>query len=130
MKILIDTHIFLWASGKTARLSEETLDLLANPETEKFLSVASVWEISIKYGKGLLPLPEHPRRFVPMTLAASDVSPIPVTMRHAIGVTDLPRHHGDPFDRLLISQARLNGMYLLTDDKVFERYEVDLINLQ
>jgi len=130
MKILIDTHIFLWASGKTARLPEETLELLANPEIEKFLSVASVWEIAIKFSKGLLPLPEHPRRFISITLAASDVSPMPVTLGDAIGVADLPRHHGDPFDRLLISQARLNGMYLLTDDRVFERYDVDLINLQ
>lgn len=130
MKILIDTHVFLWASGKTSRLSSETLDLLANPETQKFLSIASAWEICIKFGKGTLPLPEHPRTFIPMTLAESDVTPVPVTLRDAIGVTDLPRHHGDPFDRLLISQARLNGMYLLTDDKVFEQYEVDLINLR
>src|SRR5580765_2768156 len=129
MKILIDTHIFLWASGQADKLSEETLDLLANPETQKFLSAASVWEIAIKYGKGLLLLPEHPRRFIPLTLAASDITPIPVSFDDAIGVTDLPRHHGDPFDRLLIAQAKLHEMYLLTDDKIFERYDVDLINL-
>ena len=129
MKILIDTHIFLWAAGNTSRLPAETLGLLANPETEKFLSVASVWEIAIKYGKGLLPLPEHPLRFIPLTLAKSDVSPISVSLRDAIGVTDLPRHHSDPFDRLLVSQARLNEMYLLTDDKIFEKYDVDLISL-
>lgn len=129
MKILIDTHIFLWASGKTLRLPAETLELLANPETEKFLSVASVWEIAIKYGKGLLPLPEHPQRFIPLTLAESDISPIAVSIRDAIGVTDLPPHHGDPFDRLLVAQARLNEMYLLSDDKIFERYDVDLISL-
>jgi PIN domain nuclease of toxin-antitoxin system len=129
MKILMDTHIFLWAAGKTARLPAETLDLLRNPETEKFLSVASIWEIAIKHGKGLLPLPEHPRRFIPLTLADSDVSPISVSMRDAIGVTDLPPHHGDPFDRLLVSQARSNEMYLLTDDKIFEKYDVDLISL-
>jgi PIN domain nuclease of toxin-antitoxin system len=129
MKILLDTHIFLWAAGPTEKLSEETLDLLINPEAEKFLSAASVWEIAIKYGKGQLPLPEHPRRFVPITLAASNIVPIPVTLADAIGVTDLPRHHVDPFDRLLISQAKLLGMYLLTDDKVFERYDVDLIDM-
>ncbi len=129
MKILLDTHIFLWASGKTSRLPTETLELLANPESEKFLSVASVWEIAIKYGKGALLLPEHPRLFIPLTLAESDVSPISVSLRDAIGVADLPRHHGDPFDRLLISQARLNDMYLLTDDKTFEMYDVDLISL-
>lgn len=129
MKILLDTHIFLWASGTTSRLPTETLELLANPDTEKFLSVASVWEIAIKYGKGSLPLPEHPLRFIPMTLAESDIATIVVSMRDAMGVTDLPRHHGDPFDRLLISQARLNGMYLLTDDKTFEMYDVDLISL-
>jgi PIN domain nuclease of toxin-antitoxin system len=129
MKILMDTHIFLWAAGPTRRLPAETLELLGNRETEKFLSVASIWEIAIKYGKGSLPLPEHPRRFVPTTLANSDVVTLPISIRDAIGVADLPRHHKDPFDRLLISQARLNEMYLLTDDRTFEMYEVDLISL-
>ena len=128
MKILMDTHIFLWAAGPTERLSEETLDLLANPEAEKFLSAASVWEIAIKYGKGQLPLPEHPRRFIPITLASSNIVSIPVTFRDTLGVTDLPHHHGDPFDRLLIAQAKLRDMYLLTDDKIFERYDVDIID--
>jgi PIN domain nuclease of toxin-antitoxin system len=130
MKILLDTHVFLWAAGKTSRLSPETIDLLANPETQKYLSIASTWEICIKFGKGMLPLPEHPRSFIPLTLANSDVTPMPVTLRDVIGVTDLPWHHGDPFDRLLISQARLNAMYLLTDDRQFESYDVDLINLR
>ena len=128
MRILLDTHIFLWAAGSTKKLSAETLDLIANPEAEKFLSAASVWEISIKYGKGQLPLPEHPGRFIPITLASSNIVPIPVTLRDAIGVTDLPHYHGDPFDRLLIAQAKLHGMYLLTDDKIFERYDVDIID--
>lgn len=127
MKILLDTHVFLWASGPTDRLADETLDLLANPETEKFLSAASVWEIAIKYGKGALPLPDHPRRFIPLTIAASDIASLPVAARDAVEVADLPHHHGDLFDRLLIAQARLHEMYLLTDDKVFERYDVDLI---
>ena len=127
MKILIDTHIFLWASGRSPRISDETLDLLANPETEKYFSIAGVWEIAIKYGKGLLTLPEHPIQFVPKTLASSDISTLPIALRDAIGVADLPRHHGDVFDRLLISQARSHGMYVLTDDLRFEMYDVDLI---
>lgn len=129
MKILLDTHIFLWAAGPTEHLSMETLDLLANSESQKFLSAASVWEIAIKYGKGTLPLPEHPRQFIPLTLDASDIELIPVTIREAIGVANLPTHHRDPFDRLLISQAKLHGMYVLTDNSVFERYDVDLISL-
>ena len=128
MKILLDTHIFLWAAGPTEKLSEETLDLLANPGSEKYLSAASAWEIAIKYGKGLLPLPEHPKRFIPFTLAASNIVSIPVTFGDTLGVTDLPRHHGDPFDRLLIAQAKLHDMYLLTDDQIFERYDVDIID--
>jgi PIN domain nuclease of toxin-antitoxin system len=128
MKILLDTHIFLWAAGSTGKLSYETLDLLANPETEKFLSAASVWEIAIKYGKGQLPLPEHPRRFIPLTLASSNIVSMSVTFSDTLGVADLPRHHGDPFDRLLIAQAKLHDMYLLTDDRIFERYDVDIID--
>lgn len=128
MKILLDTHIFLWAAGATKKLSAETLDLLANPETERFLSAASVWEIAIKYGKGQLPLPEHPKRFIPITLAASNIVSMPVTFNDTLGVTDLPRHHGDPFDRLLIAQAKQHGMYLLTDDRIFEHYDVDIID--
>lgn len=128
MKILLDTHVFLWASGPTERLAEETLDLLANPDTEKFLSAASVWEIALKYGKGVLPLPDHPRRFIAQTIAASDISQIPIATRDVVEVADLPHHHGDAVDRILIAQARLHGMYLLTDDKVFEQYNVDLIS--
>lgn len=128
MKILLDTHIFLWASGKVSRLAAETVDLLANPEVEKFLSIVSVWEISIKYGKGMLPLPEHPKEFIPLTLGESDISLLSISLQDALGVSDLPHHHGDPFDRLLISQARSNGFYLLTDDRIYERYDVDLIN--
>ena len=73
-------------------------------------------------------MPEPPGRFIPITLASSNIVPIPITFRDAMGVADLPRHHGDPFDRLLISQAKLHGMYLLTDDKIFERYDVDIID--
>ncbi|HEY2866763.1 MAG TPA: type II toxin-antitoxin system VapC family toxin [Pyrinomonadaceae bacterium] len=129
MKILIDTHVFLWAAASGDRLPRKTLDMLADPKIEKVLSIASVWEIAIKYGKGSLPLPEHPSVFIPFTLAASDIRTIPITMRDALAVADLPRHHGDPFDRLLIAQAKLYGMHLLTDDKDIMKYDVDLIRL-
>lgn len=129
MKILLDTHIFLWAAGPTERLSDETLDLLANPDVEKVLSAASIWEIVIKYGKGQLPLPEHPRRFIPITLASSDIVAMPVTFRDTLSVSDLPVHHTDPIDRLLIAQAKLHDMYLMTDDKVFEKYDVNIIDV-
>lgn len=129
MKILIDTHIFLWSMLTPDKLRKATLRILSDPENEKFLSAASTWEIAIKYAKGSLILPSHPKTCVPLGIAAADIIPLPIKFQDTFAVADLPPIHRDPFDRLIITQAKLNGLKLLTDDPVFKKYGVDVIGI-
>jgi len=109
------------------RLSPRSQALLLDPENELFLSSASSWEIAIKYSIGKLPLPMPPSEYVPSRMATSGTSALPVLHAHALHVATLPRHHGDPFDRLLIAQARLEELSILTVDRQFAAYEVEIL---
>ncbi len=129
MSILLDTHVFLWAAGIGKRLSPGARELLDDSETPIFFSAASAWEIAIKWSIGRLELPEHPSDLVRNALAASGLSQLAITMRDAVGVAGLPFHNKDPFDRLLVAQARTNGLRLMTANPVLERYDVDVIAL-
>ncbi|MBV9217157.1 MAG: type II toxin-antitoxin system VapC family toxin [Acidobacteria bacterium] len=129
MSILIDTHVFLWGAGVGKRLTKGALELLDDAETPIFLSVASAWEIAIKWSKGRLELPEHPAQVVRNAISTSGISQLALTLQDAFEVADLPFHHKDPFDRLLIAQARSNGLRLMTADPILEKYDVDLIAL-
>lgn len=127
MRILLDTHVWLWLQATPERLPEPSLELVHDPENEILLSAASSWEIAIKYALGRLPLPEPPAEYVPSRVAASGTSPLPIEHRHALHVASLPRHHRDPFDRLLVAQASLEGLPLLTADPAFRPYNIELI---
>lgn len=124
MRALLDTHVWLWLQTTPERLSGEALELVQDGSNELFLSAASAWEIAIKYALGKLPLPEPPDRYVPSRLATSGTTPLPVDLRHALHVAALPRHHRDPFDRLLVAQAQLEDLVLVTADGQFGPYEV------
>ncbi|HQZ82334.1 MAG TPA: type II toxin-antitoxin system VapC family toxin [Pyrinomonadaceae bacterium] len=127
MKILIDTQIFLWAT-LDRRLPGHIRSLIDDPDSEIYLSTASAWEISIKYSKGKLPLPEHPRTFISKTVAATDIKLLPITFRHSVNVTELPHYHKDPFDRLLVVQANESKMSLISVDENIKKYDVDIID--
>jgi PIN domain nuclease of toxin-antitoxin system len=127
LRILLDTHAWLWLQTTPERLPLRSLELVSDPENEVFFSAASSWEIAIKYALGKLPLPEPPGEYVPSRIAASGTSPLPVEHRHALHVASLPHYHRDPFDRLLVAQSRVEGLALLTSDPAFEAYGVDLI---
>ena len=127
MKILLDTHVWLWTLSAPERLSTATQDLLLQAQTEPFLSAASVWEIAIKYQLGKLPLPETPEAFIPKRLLRDGITPLMVSHLHAARVATLPRHHQDPFDRLLIAQAQLEKVPLMTADEKFRAYDVELL---
>jgi len=129
VSILIDTHVFLWAAGVEKRLPEAARDLLADPDTPLFFSVASAWEITMKWSQGLLDLPADPFEFIRETLAAGGLSQLAVTMSDACGAGSLPFHHKDPFDRLLIAQAKNHGLRLMTANSILEKYDVDVIAL-
>lgn len=127
MKILLDTHIFLWALLSPQKLNEETVDLLESPGAEKYLSAASGWEIAARCSRGDIRLPAAPGAFVTANMAAAGIRELPIGVRDMFLAGDLPPHHGDWTDRLLIAQARLNQMYLVTDDPMFSYYDVKII---
>ncbi len=128
MKALLDTHVWLWLQTAPERLTREARELVEDASNDLFLSAASAWEIAIKYALGKLPLPDPPDRYVPSRLALSGTTPLPVEMRHALQVAALPPHHRDPFDRLLIAQAQLEDLVLVTADGQFGPYGIQTLS--
>ena len=124
MKFLVDTHCWLWLQASPERLLSDVLALLENPLNDLLLSAASSWEIAIKYGLGKLPLPEPPSRYVPRRMAMSGTRGLAVEHAHTLRVAELPLHHRDPFDRLLVAQAQIEKLILVTVDRQFEKDDV------
>ncbi|MGI9173719.1 MAG: type II toxin-antitoxin system VapC family toxin [Rhodothermales bacterium] len=122
MRLLLDTHTFLWWVTNDASLSQTARHLIADTANEVFVSAANAWEIAIKTGIGKLQLPEPPERYVPDRIARNGFQPLPITVAHALRVSALPPHHRDPFDRVLIAQALVEDMPLLTADAMIQRY--------
>jgi PIN domain nuclease of toxin-antitoxin system len=106
------------------RLSARARSLVEASENDLYMSAASAWEIAIKHSLGKLQLPEPPTRYVPSRLERMGVVPLSIEHAHALRVGTLPRHHRDPFDRLLIAQSQIEGMPVLTGDPVFSSYDV------
>ena len=127
MRLLVDTHAWLWFLLTPDRLAESALDALSDRRNRLWLSVASEWEVIIKYGLGRLALPEIPSTFLPSRLAATDCSVLPVEERHVLRLESLPMHHRDPFDRMLIAQALTDDLVIVTGDPAFPPYEVPLL---
>lgn len=126
MRILLDTHIFLWLHTTPERLGRH-LDLVRDEANELLVSAASSWEITIKYALGRLDLPEPPARYVPDRIARLDATPLAIEHRHTLGVADLPEIHRDPFDRLLVAQARDLRVPLVTADPTVDAYPVETL---
>ena len=128
--ILIDTHVFLWVLGGR-KLSKAAKEFFADRENKEFvLSDASAWEISIKFGVGKLELPEIPEIFVPDRVRRAGFSHRPIELQQVLKVHSLPQIHRDPFDRLIISQAMVEDMTILTSDSIFSKYSVNIINFK
>jgi PIN domain nuclease of toxin-antitoxin system len=127
MKYLLDTMVWLWSVGPSKTIGAAGLEILASSEEDIYLSAASSWEIAIKTGLGKFQLPESPNRYVPKRLAAQGIRSLSVNLDHSLRVYDLPSHHADPFDRMIIAQAMVEGMTVLTSDRVFEKYPIDVI---
>ncbi len=127
MRLLLDTHAFLWWVTDAPRISGRARDAIADPENDILMSPVSGWEISIKAALGRLELPEPPPDFIPEQLQRNRFGVLPVSMQHALEVSVLPPHHQDPFDRLLIAQARSDGIPLVSGDAAFGAYEVDIL---
>lgn len=127
VKILLDTHIFLWALTEPDRLGKKAKFLLKSRENQLYLSAVSSWEISIKASLGKLPLPEPPDRYVSSRIASLRITPLDVKLYHTFIVYRLPLHHRDPFDRLLIATAIAENIFLMSADEKFVNYDVNLI---
>ncbi|HOW54113.1 MAG TPA: type II toxin-antitoxin system VapC family toxin [Syntrophorhabdaceae bacterium] len=127
MKLLLDTHTFLWWITDSPELSLRVRDAIRNTENELFLSVASAWEMAIKVDLGRLHLPDRPDRFIPNQLAKNAIESLPIQMGHALHVSRLPLIHRDPFDRIIISQAILEKMPVVTRDADIAKYKVKIL---
>ena len=106
MKVLLDTHVWLWMQAEPEKLGLLARALIEDEGHDLLFSAASVWEIAVKARAGKLRLPEPVSRYVPSRMQSSGVSALEVNHAHAAGVADLPNHHRDPFDRILVAQAR------------------------
>jgi PIN domain nuclease of toxin-antitoxin system len=124
VRLLLDTHAWLWMTEAPDRLSPSARRLLSSPNNERFLSTASAWEIAIKYRAGKLRLPKDPATLIPELLTRTQVVALPVLLRHALQVSSLPLHHSDPFDRLLVAQAQIEDLTVVSTDPQFQRYDV------
>ena len=127
MKVLLDTQVFLWMMQQPDRLAAPSRALLEGGATELYFSSASAWEIAIKHSAGKLRLPGAPEVVVLALMHEKRISPLPVSHGHALRVAHLPRHHRDPFDRLLVAQAQVEGLPILTADAHFAAYDVEVI---
>jgi PIN domain nuclease of toxin-antitoxin system len=127
VKYLLDTVTWLWSIGPTYRIAAAAREVLENGREEIFLSAATSWELSFKVALGKLQLPAPPGQCIPAFMARQGLRPLAVTHPHALKVYDLDRHHRDPFDRLIIAQAIVENMIVLTSDRVFEKYPVEVL---
>ena len=123
MKLLLDTQCWLWWFSQPERLNEEVITHIANESNEIWLSVASVWEMGIKVAIGKLPLPEPLDSYISSRMILLGARYLEITTFHALRTATLPLHHGDPFDRMLIAQAQVDDMTLVTTDSMFKKYK-------
>ncbi len=126
--MLLDTHVFLWLQTEPERLGE-SLRLIEDPATDLLLSAASSWEIAIKHGLGRLPLPDPPDEYVPERIRLSGIIGLPIEHSHALAVSALPPLHRDPFDRMIVAQAIVLDVPVITADPAVIQYEIETIGV-
>jgi PIN domain nuclease of toxin-antitoxin system len=127
VNVILDTHTFLWAVTDDRRLSGTARAVIADGANQVFLSAASMWEIVLKAGAGKLHLTGGAARFLEYEIRRNRLSPLPIQPAHVLRMTSLPAIHKDPFDRLLIAQAQVENLPLITSDAEITRYPVQVI---
>ncbi|MBW4661934.1 MAG: type II toxin-antitoxin system VapC family toxin [Drouetiella hepatica Uher 2000/2452] len=127
MKILLDTHIFLWFISGNTKLSTDVQDAIRDPDNEVYLSAISVWEAIVKYQIGKLPLPEHPGTYLPKQRDLHQIISLALDESSVVQLAKLPPLHRDPFDRMLICQALQNGLTIATVDEAVRSYSVSIL---
>ena len=122
MKVLLDTCTFLWIITDDPKLSTQAKKLFVDPSNEVYLSVASTWEIAIKYKRGNLSLPQPPEKYIPTKRKQHKIDSLPLDEEATLYLTKLPDLHKDPFDRILICQSIVAGLTILTPDELISQY--------
>jgi PIN domain nuclease of toxin-antitoxin system len=122
MKLLVDTCAFLWIVGGGGALPPRVREAFVSPENDVYFSAVSAWEIALKYAAGKLPLPEVPEKLVPVERERRGMTALPLDEESALHVLRLPPLHRDPFDRMLVSQAIVHGLVILTPDRLVSQY--------
>ena len=125
MKLLLDTHTFLWWILDDPQMSAKALDLIGDSRNNLYWSTASSWEVAIKYALGRLPLPDDPAKFLLAELGKNRIESLPIVDAHAFQAGSLPRHHRDPFDRMLVAQAQIESLGLISNDPKINLYNVN-----
>jgi PIN domain nuclease of toxin-antitoxin system len=127
MKLLLDTHAFLWLNQEPEKLSTAVMTALQDDENEIFLSLVSVWEIQIKQQLGKLELKTDLLSILRLHTEMNTIQLLSMQLPHILGLQDLPAHHKDPFDRLLIAQARIENLTMISSDQYFSMYPIRLL---
>jgi PIN domain nuclease of toxin-antitoxin system len=127
MRILLDTCTFLWIVTDAPELSDLAREVFVNPENEVYLSTVSTWEIAVKHALGRLPLPEAVEKFIPPQREEHGVASLPLEEETTLYLPRLPEMHKDPFDRMLICQAIVHGLVILTPDELIMQYPIRCI---
>ena len=127
MKLLLDTHVWLWWLSEPIRLSPIIQEAIANRENQLFLSVASIWEIGIKVANEKLSVPQPLSKLITNELVNDGVVTLDIKTIHALQASQLPYHHKDPFDRMIIAQAQVESLSVITADRVFQKYDVSIL---
>jgi PIN domain nuclease of toxin-antitoxin system len=126
MKLLLDTHTFLWWITDDPQISAKALELIGDSQNNLYWSAASSWEVAIKYALGRLPLPDTPAIFLPTELGKNRIETLAIVDTHAFQAGQLPRHHRDLFDRMLVAQADVETLGIISNDPKIRLYDVDV----
>lgn len=124
MKLLLDSHTLIWAADDPAQLTAAAQGLLQDPAHDRMLSAATLWEVAIKFSLGKLPLSLPYRQWMDRAIADLGLVVLPITLDHTDRQTGLPWHHRDPFDRLLVAQAQVEGVPIVSADAVLDAYGI------
>jgi PIN domain nuclease of toxin-antitoxin system len=127
MKLLLDTNVFIWLNDAPHRVREQVMTVIANPDNDLFLSLTSIWEMQIKIQLGKLELSDSLPDILKTQQVENNLQVLTIDINHIWSLGNLPNHHRDPFDRLLIAQAQTEGMTLVSADGIFKMYDVDLL---
>ena len=126
MRVLLDTHVFLWWVVGDPRLSPVAQETITDPDVDVLVRPVSAWEIAINAADGRLDLPEPPLTYVPSRMAANAFHELPIKVGHCLRAAELPGIHRDAFDRILVAQAQIEGMPILTNDPAITGYDVEI----